>query len=88
MVVGSNHFAVNSTSDFLSVSSKELLDITANIEYRFTLKRVRDIIRTYSQIHGTDKYLKQSSLLWLVGLNHSVFLDELSGCGFESRCSH
>ena len=29
--------------------SKEFLDIQATIECRFTLKRVRDMIRTYSQ---------------------------------------
>ena len=33
-----------------SVSSKEFLDIQATIECGFTLKRVRDIIKTYSQI--------------------------------------
>ena len=37
------------TSDIAPVSSKELLDIQANIECGFTLKRVRDMIRTYSQ---------------------------------------
>ena len=31
------------------VSSKEFLDIQATIECGFTLKRVRDKIRTYSQ---------------------------------------
>ena len=30
------------------VSSKEFVDIEATIECRFTLKRVRDMIRTYS----------------------------------------
>ena len=35
-----NHFA--------PVSSKEFLDIRATIECRFTLKRVRDMTRTYS----------------------------------------
>ena len=31
-----------------SVSSKEFLDIQATLECRFTLKRVRDMIITYS----------------------------------------
>ena len=31
------------------VSSKEFFDIQANIECGFTLKRLRDIIRTYCQ---------------------------------------
>ena len=35
-------------SDIAPVSSKEFLDIQATIECRFTLKRVRDMIRTYS----------------------------------------
>ena len=36
-------------------SSKEFFDIEANIECGFTLKRVRDMIRTYSQVNRTDK---------------------------------
>ena len=35
------------TSDFAPASSKEVLDIQATIECGFTLKRVRDMIRTY-----------------------------------------
>ena len=35
-------------SDFAPASSKEFLDIQANIECGFTLKRVRDMTRTYS----------------------------------------
>ena len=34
--------------DFAPASSKEFLDIQANIECGFTLKRVRDMTRTYS----------------------------------------
>ena len=40
------------TSDFAPASSKEFLDIQANIERGFTLKRVRDMIRIYSQCPG------------------------------------
>ena len=58
------------------------------IECRFTLKRGRDMIRTYSQIHRTDKYSQLSSIIWPVWLNGSVFVYELSGCRFESCCSH
>ena len=39
------------TSDFMPASSKKFLDIQATIECRFTLKRVRDMARTYSQIY-------------------------------------
>ena len=45
-------------SRYRPVSSKELLDIQTITECEFTLKLVRDLIRTYSQMHGTDKYLQ------------------------------
>ena len=48
MVVGSIPVDVTETSDVVSVSSKEFLNIQATIERRFTLKRVRDIIITYN----------------------------------------
>ena len=76
------------TSDIAPVSSKEFLDIHATIECRFTLKRVRDMIRTYSQIYHTDKYSQHNSVIWLVLLNGWVFVYEPNGCGFKSRCSH
>ena len=38
--------AVTETSDMAPVSSKKSLDIQATIECRFTLKHVRDMIRT------------------------------------------
>ena len=69
MVVGSSPVAVTSTSDSARVSSKEFLDIQAIIECGFTLKRVRDMIRTYSQMHRTDKYSQHSSIIWPVWLN-------------------
>ena len=56
MVVGSNPVAVTSPSDFAPASSKEFLDIQATIECGFTLKRVRDMIKTYSQV---DVYLNE-----------------------------
>ena len=69
MVVGLNPVAVTQTSDIGPVSSKHLLDIQATKECRFTLKRVRDMIITYSQMHRTDKYSQYSSVIWSVGLN-------------------
>ena len=45
------------------VSSKELLEIQANIECRFILKHVRDMTITYSQMHRTDKYSQHSSII-------------------------
>ena len=49
VVVGSNPVAVTYTSDLASVSSKEFLDIQVTLECRFTLKHVRDMIRTYNE---------------------------------------
>ena len=57
MVVGSNPVAVTSPSDFAPASSKEFLDIQATIECGFTLKRVRDMIKTYSQTKFTYSLL-------------------------------
>ena len=54
-------------STYLYASSKEFLDIQATIECGFTLKRVRDMIKTYSQMHRTDKYSQHSSNAWLNG---------------------
>ena len=49
MVVDPSPVAVTQTSDFAPVSREEFLDIQATIDCGFTLKRVRDMIRTYSQ---------------------------------------
>ena len=49
MVVGSSPVAVTEISDMVPVLSEEFLDIQATIECEFTLKRVGDMIRTYSQ---------------------------------------
>ena len=68
--------------------ARSFLAIKQTIECGFTLKPVRDIIITYSQMHRTDKYLQHSSIIWPVWLNGWVFVYELSGCGFESRCYH
>ena len=43
-------------------------------EYGLTLKRVRDMIRTYIQMHHTDKQLQQSSIVGPVWLNGGVFV--------------
>ena len=47
---------VSEVSDIAVVSSDEILDIEVSIEYWFTLKRVRDMIRTHIQMNRTDKY--------------------------------
>ena len=47
-----------------------------------------EMIRTYSQMHRTDKYSQHSSIIWPVWLNGWVFVYELRGCGIESSCTH
>ena len=61
--------ARNITSDMALVSSKEFLDIQATVECGFTVERVGDMIRTYSQMHRTDKYSQHSSIIWPGWLN-------------------
>ena len=56
--------AVTSPSDFAPASSKEFLDIQATIEFGFTLKRVRDMTRTYSQTFSVYQFMQPSSILY------------------------
>ena len=58
------------------------------MEWTFTLKRVRDMIITYSQMYHTDKYSHHSSIIWPAWLNGWMFIYELSECGFESSWCH
>ena len=82
-------YAFQSESSLYScLNVKELLDIQATIECGFTLKRIRDMTRTYSQMHRTDKYSEHSSVIWPVWPNGWVFVYELSGSEYESSCSH
>ena len=41
----------------------------ATIQCGFTLKRVRHMIETYSQMYRTDKYSQCSSIIWPPWLN-------------------
>ena len=43
---------------------------------------------THSQMHRKNKYSQHSSIIWSVWLNGWVFVYQLSGCEFESRCCH
>ena len=52
------------------------------------LKRICNIIRTYSQMHWVYKNSQYSSIIWPVWLNGWVFVYKLSGCGFKSSYSH
>ena len=69
MVVCSSEVAVTYSSDFTFVKSKEFLEIQANIECGFTVKRLRDMTTTYCQMQRAAKYSQYSSIIWSVGLN-------------------
>ena len=88
MVLDSGPVAVTEAWDFAPASSKEFLEIQATIECGTTLKRVLEMTPTYSQMHRTDRYSEHGSIICPVLSNSCVFLNELSGSGFESGCSH
>ena len=69
VVVGWSPVAVTKTSDIALFSRKEFLDIQAKTECRFTVKRVRDIIKTYSQLQRKGKYSQLSAINWSVWPN-------------------
>ena len=48
---------------------KEFFNIQATVECGFTLKLVRDMIKTYNQMHRTDEYSQLSSIISPVWLN-------------------
>ena len=54
----------------------------------YTLKHVRDMTITCSQMHDTDRYSGHSSIIWPVWLNGWAFVHKLSGCRLKSRCCH
>ena len=68
MVGDSSLVAVSWTSDFAPASSKEFLDIQAIIECGFTLKCVRDMIRTYNQLKLLTKPPKNGHVRIFRGL--------------------
>ena len=65
-----------SRNSLLEAGAKSEGEVTATgfsnpqpLSFRFTLKRVRDMIKTYSQMHRTDKYSQHSSIIWPAWLN-------------------
>ena len=74
MVVGSNPVDVTETSDVVSVSSKEFLNIEATIERRSTLKRVRDMIITYN-----NKNFRQVSFYRTHHVENKVLRSSVTG---------
>ena len=85
--MGSSHVAFTETSDIELASSKGFLNTEATIKCGFTLKRVRHMIRAYSQIHRTNKYSEYKSIIWLLLLNDWLFIYNLTSWRFESRGS-
>ena len=73
---------------FRACLKQRVLGIQRTIACRFILNRVRDVIRTYSQMHRTDKYLQNSSIIWPVWLKGLVFVYQLSGSALESCYSY
>ena len=88
MFVGWNSVAVTNTSYIADISSKKIPDIHATIEFGLTLKRLYDLTRTYSKMHRTDMYSHLRSIILSVLPNVWMFVYELSGCEFQSTCSH
>ena len=39
-------------------------------------------------MHRTNKFSEDNSIIWPVCLNGWLFVYKLSGCGFDSYCSH
>ena len=60
-----------SRNSLLEAGAKSEGEVTATglEECGFSLKRVRDMTRTYSQMHHTDKYSEHSSIIWPVWPN-------------------
>ena len=73
---------------FHTCLQQEFHQIEVTIECGFTLKSLREMIRTYSEVHRTDKYSGDSFIVCSVWPNARVFVYELSGSRFECSCSH
>ena len=68
--------------------SKVFLDIQSTIKCGFTMKRVLEMTRAYSQMHRADNYSEDSLTIYPVWPNRWVFIYKLSDSGFESSCCH
>ena len=69
MILGSGPVAVTETADLVPAMSKVFLDIQSTIKCGFTMKRVLEMTRAYSQMHRTDKYSEDSSIIYPVWPN-------------------
>ena len=86
--MGSSPLPFTSALDIAPVSRKNFLDIQENIGCLFTRNGVCDMIITCTQMHRTDKYSNFSSIISSFWPNGWALVYGLSGCGFESHCSH
>ena len=69
LTVCSYHVTYAFQSESTLYSCLNVKELLARNRREITLKRVRDMIRTYSQMHRTDKYSQHSSIIWPVWLN-------------------
>ena len=88
IIISRKGFRENLHSIVAWMSRNSLFKTGMISECRECMKRVGDIIITYSQMDRTDKYSQYSSVIWSVWLNGWVFLYKISGSGFESRCCY
>ena len=71
----------------LNFRLQEFLDIQAIRECGFTLKGIRDMTRTYSQMHRADKYSEQWTIFWfLVRVQFNSLKLQIS-CLLQARSS-
>ena len=62
--------------------ARSFLTFQGTIKCGSTLKCIRDMIRTYNQIHGTDRSSHDSAIILPIWLNGWVLAYELTGCWF------
>ena len=67
--MGLNSTILTQFLNMTPVYSKDILEIRENGDGGLTLKQMRDMMGTYSQMFQADKYLQQSLITWLVWLN-------------------
>ena len=86
--IGDMYAILDGTVFFIETSKNiDLQRISwSNYKHHNTLKAL--VCIAPNSRRSTDKYSQHSSIIWPVWLNGWVFVYELSGCGFESRCSH
>ena len=87
LIISRPCFRVNPHSIFAWMSRNSLLETGVISEVWVTAKGLEPTTKC-SQMYCTYKYSQHSSVIWLVWLNGWVFIYKLSGCGFESCCSH